>query len=168
MGSKLVLNKDAHRQIQSLIELKDTEEYSVVTHRVHGEWKRSIHVFARLPTTKELTDYENKASKVKFRGAGKAEVEGGAAVAAETLYNKLVDRVYDLPIGTRIYGEVTLENGVRSGKPLSGEDARGKVPVLVKREALRDFVGEVYSESRLAEREGDEDEVKDPNEVEES
>lgn len=164
MPSKLILSKDDHLKIQALIELTGEEDYSVVSHRIHGEWKRSIHVFSRLPTTQELTDFENKASKVKFSGGGKARIEGGAVSASETLYNKLVDRVFDLPVGNRIFGEVSLVEGKRTGAPLKSADARSRVPPMIKREALRDFLGEVYSESRLAEREGDDDEVKDKEE----
>jgi hypothetical protein len=167
LPSKLILKKSDHSAIQSTIDLQGEEEYSVVTHRIHGEWKRSIHVFSRLPTTRELTDYENKSSKVKFRGGGKAEVDSGAVQASQDLYNKLITRVYDLPIGSRVYGEVVFKDGVKNGKPLMGEEARARVPVLIKREALRDFLGEVYSESRLAEREGEDDEVKEESDKEE-
>lgn len=169
MPSKLVLRKQDHAEIQKLISLGDNEEYSVVTHRIHGEWKRSIHVFKRLPSTPEMTEYENAVSRIRFKGAGKAETQSGAVKASETLYNKLVERVYDLPIGSRVYGEVTMApDGTTSGRPLTGEEARSKVPVLVKKEALTDFVGQVYSESRLAEREGDDDEevVKDKDDQE--
>jgi hypothetical protein len=163
MPSKLILKKEDHVKIQDLVTLQGNEEYSVVTHRIHGEWKRSIHVFKRLPSTTEMAEYENAASKVRFRGAGKAETLSGAVKASEALYNKLISRVYDLPVGTRIYGEVTIErNGQRAGLPLNEEESRQRVPILVKKEALTDFVGQVFSESRLAEREGDEDdEVKD-------
>lgn len=169
MPSKLLLKKEDHDKIQQLIELKGDENYSVITQRVHGTWRRSIHVFTRLPKTSELTDFENTSSKVKFRGGGKAEVQSGAVLASVKLYNILIDRVYDLPIGNRIYGEVTMdEAGNRTGEPLRGAELREKVPALVKREALRDFIAEVYSESRLAEREtdDDEDEVKKDDEDE--
>jgi hypothetical protein len=156
--SKLLLTKEHHERIQAAIKLNEDEDYSVVTHKRHGEWLRSIHVFSRLPTTKELTDFENVSSKVKFRGAGKAEVDSGAVQAANSLYNKLISRVYDLPHGPRrILGEIGKDGN--SSAPVTAEQARELVPPLVKREALRDFIGEVYSESRIADREGEEESV---------
>lgn len=165
MASKLVLSKGDHEKIQEMVNLQNEEDYAVVTHRIHGEWKRSIHVFTRLPSTKELTVYENSASKMKFRAGGQAEIQGGSVEAAGILYNKLVTRVYDLPIGNRVFGEVTVNSdGSTSGSPLERNSAIDKVPPLVKREALRDFIGEVYSESRIAEKQGDDDEVKEKSE----
>jgi len=156
--SKLLLTKEKHREIQEAIKLDAAEDYSVVTHKRHGEWERSVHVFNRLPTTKELTIFENTSSKVKFRGANKAEIDSGAVAAAEVLYNKLISRVYNLPQGPR---KVLAPLDGPNSKSLSNQEARELVPPLVKREALRDFVGEVYSESRISEREGDDDEVKE-------
>lgn len=156
MPSKLLLRKVDHDKIQKIVKLQGEEDYAVVTHRVHGEWKRSIHVFDRLPTTKEMTDYEDTASRVKFKGQNKAVIEGSQVQASSVLYNKIINRVYDLPLGNRMFGEVN-EDG--TGRPLNSKEATDRVPSLVKREALRDFIGEVYSESRLAEREGDDEEI---------
>lgn len=135
------ITSEDYDKIETAIVLQNDEDYSVVWHQRHGRWMRSIHVFARQPTTKEVSTYEEMASKLKFKG-NKAQIDGSQTLAAEQLYNRLITRVYDLPIGRKLIGE---------GTPLTADEARAKVPVLVKKEAVRDFVGEVYSASRMAE-----------------
>lgn len=142
------LTADDYTKIETAVIPQGTEDYVVVWHLRHGKWSRSVHVFERQPMTKEITDYENTASKLKFKG-NKAEVEGSQTLAARDLYNKLISRVYDLPVGRQVLGEFGKD------APLDRSAAIEKVPVLVKREAIREFVGEVYSASRMAESEGD-------------
>lgn len=143
------MSPEDYAKVEAAINLQNDEDYTVVFHKRHGQIRRSVHVFSRQATTKEVSAYENTASRLKFKG-NKAEIEGSQTLAAEQLYNKLIARVYDLPIGRRVYGE---------DKPLGAEEARGIVPVLVKREAIRDFLGEVYAASRFDE---DGDDVSTP------
>ena len=145
------ITPEDYSKIEAAIQPQGTEDFVVVWHLRHGRWMRSIHVFERHPMTKEITEYENTASKLKFKG-NKAEVEGSQTLAAKNLYDRLVARVYDLPVGRQVLGEFG------KGGPLTRDEAIREVPVLVKREAIREFVGEVYSASRLAESEGDAEE----------
>lgn len=158
--SKLVLKKEDYARIEKLCAIGDKEDYAVVTTRQKGLIIRSIHVFSRQPMTKEITEYENTASKVKFRG-NKAEVEGSQTLAAKHLYDHLIDRAYDVPVGRQVLGAIDMNDaGEMIGKPLNREEAKEKVPVLLKREAIRDMVGQHWSAGQLVEMEGDEEEVK--------
>lgn len=140
---------------------KSTDQfYTVVTHRVRGQAIRSIHLFARQPTPAEVTKFEDTASKVKVRGR-KTEFEGSQAKAFRHLYDALILRAFDVPTGFKIIGSVPDDvNAYRPGLGLSREECIEKVPVVVKREALRDAMGEVYSEARVNEMEGDDEEIK--------
>lgn len=146
------MTADDYEKIEKAAGIKGDEGYSVVFHKFRARWYRSVHVFARQPTTQDITQYEDIASKVKFRGS-RAEVEGSQTLASKKLYDRLIDRVYDLPVGLKVLGEFG------KGGPLSRDEAIDKVPVLVKREAIRDFIGEVYSAARMDEAEGGSDEV---------
>jgi len=158
--SKLVLKKEDYTRIEVLCAIKDQEDYAVVTTRQKGVIIRSIHVFARQPMTKEITEYENTASKVKFRG-NKAEVEGSQTLAAKHLYDHLISRAYDVPVGRQILGEITTdESGASTGRPLTRDEAIAQVPVLLKREAIRDMVGQHWSAGQLIEMEGEDEEVR--------
>ncbi len=163
--SKLVLSREDYSRIEKMCDLKGDEDYAVVTTRHKGLIIRSIHVFARQPMTKELTEYENTASKVKFKG-NRAEVEGSQLLAAKHLYDHLISRAYDVPVGRAILGELKEVPGEREGEsrmvgtPLQREDAIAKVPVMIKREAVRDMVAQHWSSGQLVEMEGDEEEVK--------
>jgi hypothetical protein len=148
MPSKLVLSRQDYIQIEGEIKLQGDEDYAVVTHKGKGEWFRSIHVFQRHPNQKELQTYEHTASRVKLKG-NKAELEGQKLLAAKDLYNLLINRVYDLPVGRKIYGNA--DNGE---PPLDREAAMRLVEPLVKRAAILDMVSEVYSASQIEEREG--------------
>jgi|PlaIllAssembly_1097288.scaffolds.fasta_scaffold19329_3 hypothetical protein len=161
MATKLRLKPEDYEKIDRIVGLSGEEYYSVVTHRVRGKWIRSIHVFARQPMTKELTEYENTASRIKMKG-NRTEVEGSQLLAAKHLYDALISRAYDVPVGWKIYGEVDVDEtgAVKSGKPLDRPEAVKTVPATIKREALRDTFGEVYSEARVAEMEGEDEEVK--------
>jgi hypothetical protein len=162
---KLALTPDQYEKIETSIGLKDTEDYAVVTHRIRGKYERSIHVFARLPNTKELAEYESRASKLKFRG-NKAEVEGSQLVAARDLYNLLIVRAYDVPVGTRtIIGKTDPDGTVH---PISRDDAKAQVPPMVKREAIRDFVAGHWSQGQISDmvEEDDEQVVKDKDDEE--
>ena len=158
--SKLVLKREDYERIEKLCNIQDSEDYAVVTTRQKGLIIRSIHVFARQPMTQEITEYENTASKVRFRG-NKAEVEGSQTLAAKHLYDHLIARAYDVPNGRRIMGEIKVDkDGKPVGKPLSREEARRDVPVLLKREAIRDMVAQHWSAGQLIDMEGEEEEIK--------
>ena len=155
--SKLVLTKDDYERIEQQCALTGEEDYAVVTSRHRGLIIRSIHVFARQPMTKELTEYENTASRVKFKG-NRAEVEGSQLLAAKHLYDHLIARAYDVPVGRQILGEIKEDDGRMIGKPLDRNDAIAKVPVMIKREAVRDMVAQHWSSGQLIEMSGDDDE----------
>lgn len=146
-NSKIITKQD-HETIQQKCDIdgEKGEDYAVVLQRGKGFWIKSIHVFSRHPTTKEINDYEQTASRLKFKGQ-KAQVEGSAINAAVAIYNVLVARSYDVLIGLKEHAQ------------LDAELSRAKVPPMVKREAIRDLIAEVYSASRMAEMEGEDDEV---------
>lgn len=159
-ASTRVLKRADYETIQQYAGVNGTEDFAVVTTRAKGLMVRSIHVFARQPMTSEMTEFENTASKMKFRG-NKAEVEGSQLRAALHLYNHLISRAYDVPVGLQILGEVTVEGGkIVSGKPLTRDEAIAQVPVLIKREAIRDMTAQHWSQGQIVEMEGDEEEVK--------
>lgn len=140
------ISPEEWQRISDTVNPRDDEGVSVVWHKIRGRWFRSVHVFQRTPSTKEIAQFENTASRLKFKGT-KAEVEGSQITAAVKLYDTLIDRVYDLP----------KQNGMGVvADLLPRERAAELVPPMVKREALRDFTGEVYSASRMAEDEEDE------------
>lgn len=157
----LQLSPKDYERIDRTVGLTGDEYYAVVSHRVRGRWLRSIHVFARPPMKKELIEYENAASRIKVRGR-KTEFEGSQLTAASRLYDALISRVYDVPVGWRIYGEVTVDDQGRilKGAPLSREQAIEMVPATIKREAIRDSIGEMYSEARIADLEGEDEEFR--------
>jgi hypothetical protein len=165
MATKLRLKPEDYEKIDTIVGLTGDEYYSVVTHRVRGRWIRSIHVFARQPMTKELTEFENTVSRLKVRG-NRTEVEGSQLLAAKHLYDALISRAYDVPVGWQIRGEVAVDEvgHITTGTPLNREMAVKLVPMTTKREALRDTFGEVYSEARVAEMEGEDEEVKSDTE----
>lgn len=160
--SRLSLTPEDYARIDKLVGIDPNSDqfYTVVTTKQRGKAIRSIHVFARQPTPQEVTKFEDVASKVKVRGR-KTEFEGSQAKAFRHLYDALILRAYDVPSGFRILGEIP--DGQKEFNPslgLTREEAIEKVSTVIKREALRDSMGEVYSEARLSEAEGDEDEVK--------
>ena len=159
---KLSLSHAEYEKLDKVVGLKDDEFYTVVTHFLRGRYRRSIHVFHRPPTTKELVNYENTVSKLRIRH-NRTDVEGSQTLAARDLYNALIDRAYDVPLGNKILGEIEIgEDGVsvKSGSPLTRDQAQELVPPLIKRTAIMDAIGEHYSESRVAEMDGVEEEVK--------
>lgn len=141
------LNREAHLVIQEKCEISADrgEDYACVFQKGKGYGVWSIHVFSRQPTQQEIDEYEQKASKLGFKG-NKAEIKGSQINAAVNLYNKIVTRAYD------------VLQGLREHDRLNAESARTIVPPIVKREAIRQLIAEVYSESRMAEIEGSEDE----------
>lgn len=156
---KLVLKREDYLTIQKAIGITGTEHFSVVTHRSMGMIFRSIHVFARQPMTAEITEFESTASKMKFRG-NKAEVEGSQVRASLHLYNHLITRAYNVPIGLQILGETDIENGqIVKGGPIDRETAIRDVPALIKREAVRDATSQHWSQGQLVDMEGEEEEV---------
>lgn len=154
LKTKRVLTRDDHLIIQQRCEIDADkgEDYACVFLRGKGFGQWSIHVFARQPTQKEIDSYEQTASHLKFKGQ-KAQIEGSQITAAVALYNSIVLRTYDVLIGLKSYDRLDRELTI------------AKVPPLVKREAVRQLIGEVYSESRLAEAEGAEDEDDDDQEA---
>lgn len=158
MPSKLKLTPEDYDRLDKLVNRQGTEYYSIVTTKLRGKFVRSVHVFARQPMTKELTQFENTASKVKIRGQ-RTDVEGSQILAYKHLYDALIARAYDVPVGWQIHGDAKPdEQGVAQGG-LSREQAIEIVPTLLKREALRDVIGESYSEARIDEMVGDDEEV---------
>ena len=152
MPNKAILRTEDYQKIEAAVGLKDEEDYVVLAHKRHNTISFSTHVFARLPTAKELVKYEETSSRLKFRG-NRAEIEGSSITAAVTLYDLLIDRAYDVPVGRRVFGEQG------KGGPLDRDKAKAIVPVMYKREAIREFVGSVQSATSLAESE-EEAEVK--------
>lgn len=143
------LSAEDYERIEAKINLTGTEDFVVVSQRRHTKINFSIHVFKRQPMTKELTQYEETSSRMKLRGT-RAEVEGSPLLAAKTLYDKLIDRVYDIRVGRQ------LVEG-----PLDASDAVTQVPQLVKREAIREFLGGIEGAEGRAEDEGDVETVND-------
>lgn len=141
---KKILTKQDHDLIIERIKPKGDEDYAVVVSKGKGYWNRAVHVFSRQPTTTEINKYEQTGSKLKFRGQ-KAEVEGSAILAAVDLYNKLVDRAYDVLIGLRTH------------EVLNVEQARALVPPMDKRAAIVEWIGNVHGATRMAEMEGEDD-----------
>jgi len=168
--SKLVLRQEDYARIDRIVGLQPGEFYTVVTHRIRDRFVRSIHVFAREPNQQEMTAFEDTASRVKVKGR-KTEFEGSQTKAFRHLYDALIIRAYDVVSGFTILGEIKLDpKGDPTPDPVTGrvglnkEEAIAQVPLVTKREALRDRVGEVYSEARIAELEGEDEEVKDEKE----
>lgn len=162
MAKSLKLTPEDYDRIDKLVGLDKSSEqfYTVVTHRMRGRVYRSFHLFARQPTPAEVTKFEDTASKVKMRGR-KTEFEGSQAKAFRHLYDLLILRAYDVPVGFKILGEIP--DDATTFDPTLGltrEQAIEKVPVVTKREALRDAMGEVYSEARINELEGEDEDVK--------
>jgi hypothetical protein len=153
MPSKLVLTKKDYDAVVAdpKVALQDGEEFAIVTTKNYGVWHRSIHVFARRPSSKELNAYEQLASKVKLRGA-KAELEGKKLEAARVLYDVLVTRVFDLQVGRKTYPELDRDKAIALVEP------------LVKRGAILDMVSEVYSATQMEEREGEDPSTADDKE----
>lgn len=143
---KSILKSEDYEKIEKSVNLQGSEDFVVCVHRRHNKVSFSVHVFDRQPMTQEIVAYEETASKMKFKGT-KAQIEGSQVLASKNLYDKLITRVYDLPVGRHTHAK------------LERADAVQIVPVLVKREAIRDFVGGVQSANSLAESEGEEAEV---------
>lgn len=143
---KTILKSEDYERIEKQVKLEGNEDFVVCIHRRHNKINFSIHVFDRQPMTQEIVAYEETASKMKFKGT-KAQIEGSQVLASKNLYDRLISRVYDLPVGRQNY------------PLLMDDEARRIVPALVKREAIRDFVGGVVSANAMADSEGEEGEV---------
>jgi hypothetical protein len=137
---RLVTRAD-HERIQSKISLAPNEDYAVTVQKGKGFWVKTTHVFERRPSQGEINAYEQTASRLKWRG-NKAEMEGSQINAAVELYNKVISRAFDVLVGMKVVDK------------LDRERAREKVDPLVKREAIRELIGEVYSASRMEENLG--------------
>lgn len=140
-----------YEQIESRINLTGEEDFVVVSQRRHTKINFSVHVFARQPMTKEMQTYEETASRMKLRGT-RADVEGSPIKAAKDLYDKLIVRVYDLRVGRQLLDE------------LDGSGAAKLVPIVVKREAIREFLGGAEGAEGRNEDEGDTESVEDASE----
>lgn len=136
-----IVTRADHERIQAKLNLSDVEDYSVTVQKGKGFWQKTVHVFERRPTQGEINEYEQTASKMKWRG-NKAEIEGSQINAGSNLYNKIVSRAYDVIVGRKVVQELD-----RAG-------AMAKVDPLVKREAIRELIGEVYSATRMEENLG--------------
>jgi hypothetical protein len=147
--AKLGLSDEDYLTIEKACDIKGSEPYAVVYMPIRNKFVRSVHVFERKPGTKELTDYENATSKMRFRG-NKAEIEGGAVAAAAELYRKTISRVFD----------IVVDRAILAG-PIARDEAIRLVEPLVKREAIADIVGEVFRASKIAEMDGHERETAD-------
>jgi len=152
MPKRISLKPEEYAALDKLVGLQTGEYYAIVGSKIRGKFVRSVHVFSRQPMTKELMEYESTASRTSFKG-NKAKVDGSQIQASLALYNHLIARAYDVPVGWEIFG--STENG---GKGLDREEAKKLVPALIKREAIRDAVSEHYSESRMSELDDDDDE----------
>lgn len=141
--SKIALTEADYLAIEKKCDIKDSEHYAVTYSKVRTKMVRTVHVFERKPDTREMTRYENEASKLTLRGK-KAEIEGGAIGASAALYKVLISRVFDLVEGRQI-----VEG------PIPAQQANSRVDPLTKRAALRDLLGEVYSASQIADQEGE-------------
>jgi hypothetical protein len=136
-----IVTRAEHAIIQAKLKLNGTQDYAVVIQKGKGFWNKSIHVFSRQPSTRELQTFEESSSRLKFKGQ-KAEMEGSPIAAASELYNRLIDRAHDVLIGLQTHEQ------------LNSQQCRDLIPPLVKREAIREFTAEVYSASRMEEAEG--------------
>ncbi len=133
-----------HDLIQSRAKIQGDEDYSVTVQKAKGFWVKTVHVFNRRPMLKEINDYEQTAGKVKFKGQN-AELQGSQINAAFTLYNTLINRTYDVLVGVKV-----IEG------PLDRVASQKQVDPLIKREAIRELIGEVYSATRMEESLGSE------------
>lgn len=150
----LRLKPEDYDQIDQQVGLKDDEFYAVVTTPFRGRFVRSIHVFHRQPTEKELLAFENLSSKIRIRG-NRTDFEGSPLEAFARLYNALISRAYDVPVGSKILGE---------GTPLDKYEAQRLVPTMMKRRALNDTVGTHMSESQVTDMEEENEGPLDPAE----
>lgn len=143
---RLVTRAD-HATIQAKIHLQGNEDYAVTVQKGKGYWIKSVHVFERRPMQSEINEYEQTASRLKWRG-NKAEMEGSQINAGVNLYNRLIARAYDVQVGP-----------VKTLPEVDAAGARAHVDPLVKREAIRELIGEVYSATRMEENLGSEPET---------
>lgn len=150
MASKLKLTPEHYTQIDAKVKPEGAEVYSVVTHKHRGQYRRSIHVFLRMPNEQELHAYESSASNVEFKNKT-AKVRGAQVPAACKLYDTLIARAYEVPVGQRVLGEI---------EPLNAKDASKFVDPMTKRQAVIELVGQVWASSSFDddddEAEGDE------------
>jgi hypothetical protein len=142
--SKYRLSPEQYSTIESKINLTGDEDYVVLVQKRHGRAIFAVHVFGRQPMPKEMVQYEETASRVKYRGT-RAEVEGSSLMAAQQLYNKLVVRAYDVQVGRTLHDQ------------LDADQAKAVVPMVAKREAIREFLGNVAGLTSLADDEGDDE-----------
>lgn len=130
-----------YAELESKINLTGEEDYAVLVTKRHNKASYGVHVFARQPSTKEMVAYEEAVSRVKYKGT-RAEVEGSAIKAGKALYDVLIARAYDVQVGRQNYPELTRAEAIRVVTDIS------------KREAVREFLGNVSGLTALSEDEG--------------
>jgi hypothetical protein len=145
---KKVLTKQDHDLIIQKIDPQGDEDYAVVLSKGKGYWNRAVHVFSRQPTTSEINEFEQTGSKLKFKGQ-KAQVDGSAVLAAVKLYNHLIARAYDVLVGLRTH------------ERLDAAQACAIVTPLEKRAAITEWIGNVHGATRMAEMEGEDDDMEE-------
>lgn len=145
--ASLRLKPEDYDKIDAMVNLKGEEYYSVVTTPFRGKFIRSIHVFHRQPKTTELIAFESLSTKIRIRG-NRTDFEGSPLEANIRLYNTLIARAYDVPVGNKILGE---------GTPLDVSEASKFVPDVMKRRALADALGNHFSESQVSEMADDDE-----------
>ncbi len=143
-----------------MVKPQGTEVYAVIVHKFRGQYRRSIHVFQRMPNEYEMQAYENTATSVRFRNKD-AHVKSSLTSLRRLfvhgdVYDTLVARAFDVPYGNnRILGEVTPANA----EGLSAAQAIAHVDVMSKQKAMQELVGQVWTASSFDE--DDDEEVKE-------
>jgi hypothetical protein len=145
---RMTLSTEESIQLEHDLQIQGHEPYAIVFIKIRGtQYARSVHVFEREPDAREITEYENNASKMKIKGSN-AEIQGGSVAAAAELYRRTISRVHNLVV-----------NRVVVPGPIGREEALRLVPPIVKRAAISDLIGDVFQASRISEMEGDEREA---------
>jgi len=150
--ASLRLKPEDYDRIDAVVPPKGDEYYTVVTTPFRGRYIRSIHVFHRQPTTKELLAFESLSTKIRIRG-NRTDFDGSPLEAHVRLYNTLISRVYDVPVGNTVMGRVVDDAGrpIKDGRPLDVAEASKYVPDMMKRRALSDVLGNHITESQATE-----------------
>jgi hypothetical protein len=149
VAHRLKLTDAQYDEIESKIGLNGEETYAIVVQKHRGKMIYGVHVFQRQPSTKELVQYEETASRVKYKGST-AELQGSALLAGVNMYNLLIVRAYDIVVGMKRHDELDRGTAIAS------------VPGLQKREAVREFLGNVSSLTSVT---SDDDDERDGNVV---
>jgi hypothetical protein len=154
----LRLKPEDYDAIDKVVQPKNDEYYSVVTTPHRGKYIRSIHVFHRQPSTKELLAFESLSAKIRIRG-NRTDFDGSPLEAHVRLYNTLISRAYDVVVGNKVMGQVIDDKGdpIPNARPLDVSEASKFVPDMMKRRALADVLGNHITESMATEMADDEE-----------